>query len=55
MMAARFGRFATVKLLVWEVADLELVNDAGQTALSYALYSKNEEIIALLRQAGARR
>lgn len=55
MMAARFGHFATVKLLVWEVADLELKNDTGQTALSYALYSKNEEIIDLLRQAGARR
>ncbi len=54
MMAVREGHFDTVRLLVWEVADVSIRNAAGATALQWAERAKREDIVTLLQQAGAR-
>ncbi len=54
MMAVRSGDLDTVKFLVWEVADLNLKSVDGATALSWAEKFDLKEIVAHLRQAGAK-
>ena len=46
--------FKTVKLLVWEVANVSAKNQDGATALQWANRIKRKDISDLLRQAGAR-
>ncbi len=53
MMAVRGGNIETARLLLWEVADAKIKNDAGATALQWALKSGHTDLAALLRQAGA--
>jgi len=55
MMAVRGGHLDTVKLLVWEVAELDVTNDDGATALQWAHRSNRQDIISRLKQAGARK
>jgi len=54
MMAVRGGHLDTVKLLVWEFAELEVENDDGATAMDWALRNKRQDIVAHLKQAGAK-
>ena len=54
MMAVHEGHFSVVKLLVWEVADVSAKNDDGATALMWARRANREDMVALLKQAGAR-
>jgi hypothetical protein len=49
MMAARGGHVDTVKLLLEEGADPTLKTDLGQTAVEWALMTKNTEIADLIR------
>ena len=55
MMAVRSGDLETVKLLVWEVADLRFETIDGSTALSWAEKFGYGEIAQHLRNAGARK
>jgi ankyrin repeat protein len=55
MVAARGGHFETAKLLIWQVADVNVETDRGDTALKWALETKNTDIAKLLQQAGAKR
>jgi ankyrin repeat protein len=54
MMAVRGGHLETVKMLVWEVAELDLKNHDGATALQWAIKSQRQDIVAHLKQAGAK-
>lgn len=49
MMAARGGHLDTVKVLLEEGADPTLKTDLGQTAVDWALMTKNTEIADLIR------
>lgn len=55
MMAVRSGDLETVKLLVWEVADLGLETVDGATALGWAAKFQFQEIAQHLWNAGARK
>jgi len=49
MMAARGGHLETVKLLLEEGADPTLKTDLGQTAVDWAMMSRNSDIAGLIR------
>jgi ankyrin repeat protein len=55
MFAARGGHMETAKLLIWEVADVNIETDRGETAMMWALQAKNTDIAKLLQQAGAKK
>ena len=48
MMAARGGHIAVIKFLLEEGADASLKNDRGETALDWALQTRNTDIAALI-------
>lgn len=54
MMAVRGEHAATVKLLLWEVANPNIKSDSGATAMAWALKVGNTDIVNLLKQAGAK-
>jgi len=53
MLAARNGHIAAATALLHEDADLGIKGPAGETALSIATTRKDEEMIKLLKRAGA--
>ena len=53
MGAVRNGHVDVVKLLLSQRADPNLKNDAGASALQWALKGGNTELAQLLKQAGA--
>ena len=53
MLAARGGHIDTARLLLYEDADLTVRGPKGETALGIARERKNQEIVDLLRRAGA--
>ena len=53
MLAARGGHVAAATALLYEDADLGIKGPAGETALSIATEKRQEELIKLLRRAGA--
>jgi ankyrin repeat protein len=55
MMAVMEGHFETVRLLVWEIADTNIVNERGDTALILAEKGQHTEMVKLLKIAGAKR
>jgi ankyrin repeat protein len=52
--ASRFGHIETVRTLLKHRADLTIVNDKDETAVDWALKSRNIDIEAVLREAGGR-
>jgi ankyrin repeat and MYND domain-containing protein 2 len=54
MKAVRFGRLAIVKILLQHGANINCVNQAGLTALEYAIQSNRPDIEEVLHHAGAR-
>jgi len=54
MVAASSGHAKAVIFLLSVNADVNIEDNEGNTALSYAIIAKNQEIIQLLQEAGAR-
>ena len=52
--ASRFGHIETVRTLLKHQADPTIVNDNDETAVDWALKSKNTDIEDILRAAGGR-
>lgn len=55
MLAARNGHIDAVRALIRAGANLDLRNDAGQTADSWALANNNTDIASLIRQERVKR
>lgn len=55
MLAARDGQVEAAKALLFEDADADFRNSAGETAMIVAERRKKPEVIELLKRAGARR
>lgn len=53
MLAARGGHVAAARVLLYEDADVGIRGPNGETALAIARANKNEELVELLRRAGA--
>lgn len=53
MLAARGGHVDAATVLLYEDADLGIKAPGGETALSIATEKKNEEMVKLLKRAGA--
>jgi ankyrin repeat protein len=53
MLAAYNGRAGTVRLLAERGADVNRVNDRGQTPLAGAVFKADTEVVRALRGAGA--
>ena len=53
MLAARGGHIAAATALLYEDADLGIKGPAGETALGIAIGRKDEEMVKLLKRAGA--
>lgn len=53
MLAAYHGHAETVRMLVEHDADVNRVNDRGQTPLAGAVFKDEAEVVAVLLQAGA--
>jgi hypothetical protein len=53
MLAVRGGHLAAATALLYEDADLGIKGPGGETALSIAIGRKDEEMIKLLKRAGA--
>lgn len=51
LKAAEKGNTETVKFLLEKVANTEVQNDVGETALIYAVQSKDAKIISLVKEA----
>lgn len=54
MLAARGGHLEAARALLYDDADVSIKGPKGETALGIATAQKNEELIALLKRAGAR-
>ncbi|MFZ6686338.1 ankyrin repeat domain-containing protein [Undibacterium sp. SXout11W] len=53
MMALRFGKYDTAKVLIDAGADINLKNDAGMTAMNFAQESERKDLILLLKNRAA--
>ena len=53
MLAARGGHLETARVLLYEDVDLYTKGPKGETALAIATQRKSEELVTLLRRAGA--
>ncbi|MND04208.1 Ankyrin repeats (3 copies) [compost metagenome] len=53
MLAARNGHMEAAIALLYADADVGIKGPAGETALSIATARKNEELVKLLKRAGA--
>ena len=53
-LASYYGDVETVRLLLAHGADVHFANSERETALTIAIQRENDEVVALLRQAGAK-
>jgi ankyrin repeat protein len=53
MLAAYHGHAATVRMLADRAADVDRLNDRGQSPLAGAVFKGEEEVVAVLLAAGA--